>query len=44
VSGWLEDATQEEWGRPVDVRPAADGRSLLISDDLSGTLYRLSPR
>lgn len=44
VRGWLEDATQEEWGRPVDVRPAADGRSLLISDDLSGTLYRLSPR
>jgi len=43
VSGWLDDATQEEWGRPVDVRPAADGRSLLISDDFSGTLYRLSP-
>ena len=35
------DSTQEEWGRPVDVRPAADSQSLLISDD-SGTLYRLS--
>jgi len=44
VSGWLDDATQEEWGRPVDVRPSADGRSLLISDDLSGTVYRLSER
>jgi glucose/arabinose dehydrogenase len=42
VSGWLDDASQKEWGRPVDVRPAADGESLLISDDLSGTIYRLS--
>ena len=42
VSGWLDDASQEEWGRPVDVRPSADGRSLLISDDYSGTLYRLA--
>jgi glucose/arabinose dehydrogenase len=44
VSGWLDDGSQQEWGRPVDVRPATDGESLLISDDLSGTIYRLSWR
>ena len=44
VSGWLDDSSQEEWGRPVDVRPAVDGQSLMISDDFSGTLYRLSPQ
>jgi glucose/arabinose dehydrogenase len=41
VSGWLNDETQSEWGRPVDVVPDLDG-NLLISDDYSGTIYRLS--
>jgi glucose/arabinose dehydrogenase len=42
VTGWLDDQSQSEWGRPVDVKPANDG-SLLISDDSSGTIYRLAP-
>jgi glucose/arabinose dehydrogenase len=41
VSGWLDDETQSEWGRPVDVVPDLDG-NLLISDDYSGTIYRLT--
>jgi glucose/arabinose dehydrogenase len=42
VSGWLNDDSQRQWGRPVDVKPASDD-SLLISDDYSGTIYRLAP-
>ena len=42
VSGWLNDQSQTYWGRSVDVKPANDG-SLLISDDESGTIYRLTP-
>ena len=41
VTGWLDDESQRQWGRPVDVKPANDG-SLLISDDYSGTIYRLA--
>jgi glucose/arabinose dehydrogenase len=41
VTGWVTDAeAQGRWGRPVDTEPMADG-SLLISDDESGTIYRL---
>ena len=40
VTGWLDDATQKEWGRPVDAVAAADG-SIYISDDTSGIVYRL---
>jgi glucose/arabinose dehydrogenase len=43
VNGWLDDKSQSQWGRPVDVKPANDG-SLLVSDDSSGTIYRLAPR
>jgi len=43
VTGWLDDQSQREWGRPVDVKPATDGRSLFVSDDYSGTIYELSP-
>jgi glucose/arabinose dehydrogenase len=42
VTGWLDDKSQSRWGRPVDIKPANDG-SLLISDDDSGTIYRLAP-
>lgn len=42
VTGWLNDESQGQWGRPVDVKPA-NGGSLLISDDYSGTIYRLAP-
>jgi glucose/arabinose dehydrogenase len=41
VSGWLDDESQQEWGRPVDAIPDLDG-NLLISDDKSGTIYRLT--
>ncbi len=41
VSGWLNDATQEVWGRPVDVQEMKDG-SLLISDDMAGVIYRVT--
>jgi glucose/arabinose dehydrogenase len=41
ISGWLDEATQEVWGRPVDVQELADG-SLLISDDMANVIYRVS--
>ncbi len=41
VSGWLDQATQEAWGRPVDVQQLADG-SLLISDDVANCIYRVT--
>jgi glucose/arabinose dehydrogenase len=43
VTGWLDDETQQVWGRPVDVVPDREG-NLLISDDYSGTIYKLSLR
>lgn len=42
VTGWVDDAGQDVWGRPVDVAADADG-SLLVTDDHSGTVYRLTP-
>jgi glucose/arabinose dehydrogenase len=41
VRGWLE-SSGNVWGRPVDVVPDRAG-NILISDDVSGTIYRLSP-
>lgn len=41
ASGWLDDASQEVWGRPVDVQELPDG-SLLISDDMANCIYRVS--
>ena len=41
ASGWLNDATQKVWGRPVDILVLKDG-SLLISDDQAGVIYRVS--
>jgi glucose/arabinose dehydrogenase len=41
VSGWLDDQTDEAWGRPADVEVLDDG-SLLISDDWKGVLYRVT--
>lgn len=40
VTGWLDDASQAVWGRPVDVKVDNSG-GLLISDDVAGTIYRL---
>jgi glucose/arabinose dehydrogenase len=41
ASGWLDDATQKAWGRPVDVLQLNDG-SLLVSDDQANVIYRIS--
>jgi glucose/arabinose dehydrogenase len=41
ATGWLDEASQEVWGRPVDVQELPDG-SLLISDDMAGCIYRVS--
>ncbi|MES2827476.1 MAG: PQQ-dependent sugar dehydrogenase [Bacteroidota bacterium] len=41
ATGWLDEATQEMWGRPVDVLVLADG-SMLVSDDFAGVIYRIS--
>ena len=42
VSGWLDEGTQQAWGRPVD--SAVDGTgAIFLSDDASGTIYRLVP-
>lgn len=41
ASGWLDEATQKEWGRPVDVLVLPDG-SMLVSDDKANVIYRIS--
>ncbi|MEX1205414.1 MAG: PQQ-dependent sugar dehydrogenase [Dongiaceae bacterium] len=41
AEGWLDKATGEYLGRPVDVLQMKDG-SLLVSDDLAGAIYRIS--
>jgi glucose/arabinose dehydrogenase len=41
VTGWLDEAAQKSWGRPVDVLVLADG-SMLVSDDQAGMIYRIT--
>lgn len=41
ISGWLNEETNKAWGRPVDILVLEDG-SILISDDKSGTIYRVT--
>ena len=41
ANGWLDDATQKVWGRPVDVILLKDG-SMLVSDDYADVIYRIS--
>ncbi len=41
AEGWLDPETGEYHGRPVDVATLPDG-SLLVSDDYSGAIYRIS--
>lgn len=41
VSGWQRD-NGSRWGRPADVQVYKDG-SVLISDDQSGSIYRVAP-
>lgn len=40
ASGWLDEASQKSWGRPVDVLILKDG-SMLVSDDQAGVIYRI---
>ena len=41
LDGWLDEASQEVFGRPVDLLVLEDG-SMLISDDYGDAIYRLS--
>src|SRR5688572_5760937 len=41
ASGWLDEAAQKAWGRPVDVLLLPDG-SMLVSDDQANVIYRIS--
>lgn len=41
VSGWLIPGTEQIWGKPVDMAVDKQG-NLFISDDYSGTIYKLS--
>ncbi len=40
ISGWLNNETDDVWGRPVDLEELPDG-SLLISDDYADAIYRI---
>lgn len=41
IEGFLNQETNTAWGRPVDVLFLEDG-SMLLSDDLTGTIYRVT--
>jgi len=41
AEGWLNQETQEAWGRPVDVLVLPDG-SMLVSDDKGGMIFRIA--
>lgn len=41
ATGWLNEATQVPWGRPVDVLVLKDG-SMLVSDDYANVIYRIT--
>ncbi|MDH5610682.1 MAG: sorbosone dehydrogenase family protein [Cyclobacteriaceae bacterium] len=41
ITGFLNKSTNQAWGRPVDILVLEDG-SMLLSDDLSGTIYRIT--
>ena len=41
LDGWLDEPSQEVFGRPVDLLQLDDG-SLLISDDYGNAIYRVS--
>ncbi len=40
IDGWLNDASQAAFGRPVDMLVLGDG-SMLISDDYGDAIYRV---
>ena len=41
LDGWLDDVSQERFGRPVDMLFLEDG-SMLISDDFGDAIYRVT--
>lgn len=41
IDGWMDEPSQETFGRPVDILMLEDG-SFLISDDFAGVIYRVS--
>ncbi len=41
AAGWLNEATGQAWGRPVDVQVMPDG-ALLVSDDANDAIYRIA--
>lgn len=41
ATGWLDEASQKVWGRPVDVLILKDG-SMLVSDDQANVIYRIT--
>lgn len=41
ATGWLNNSSNEAWGRPVDVIAGPDG-ALYVSDDGTGFIYRIS--
>ena len=41
MTGFLDPATDQFWGRPVDVMQMPDG-ALLVSDEHNGAIYRVS--
>nr|WP_299068187.1 sorbosone dehydrogenase family protein [uncultured Allomuricauda sp.] len=41
IDGWLDEESQERFGRPVDILFLEDG-SMLISDDFGDAIYRVS--
>lgn len=41
ATGFLNEETNKAWARPVDLVFASDG-SMLVSDDLAGTIFRIS--
>ena len=41
IDGWLDDASQDQFGRPVDMLFLDDG-SMLISDDYGDAIYRVT--
>ena len=40
ITGWLDEGTDDVWGRPVDMELLPDG-SMLISDDYADVVYRV---
>src|SRR5260370_21768137 len=43
VTGWVDEQSQRVCGRPVDVKPSTDGKSLFIAADDSGTVHEWTP-